>query len=59
MVLELVCWINGFLTGRKRMVVLEFQSSSCHRVVFGVPQGTVFEYFLPLLYINNLIVHVT
>ena len=47
-------WILDFLSGRSQRVVLEGAASDSEPIVSSVPQGTLMEPFLFLLYINDL-----
>ena len=47
-------WILDFLSGRSQRVVLEGAASDSEPIVSSVPQGTLMEPFLFLLYINYL-----
>ena len=47
-------WFRSFLTLRVQQTVCDGISSSTLLVTFGVPQGTVLDPFLFLLYVNEL-----
>ena len=48
-------WINSWLSGRTQQVVLDGQASDPVPVLSGVPQGSVLELILFLIFINDLL----
>ena len=47
-------WVNSWLSGRTQKVVLDGQASDPVPVLSGVPQGSVIERILFLIFINDL-----
>ena len=48
-------WIDNWLTGRTQRVVVDGESSSKSPVKSGVPQGTVLDPVMFILYINDIV----
>ena len=46
--------LNNFLTNRKQSVALNDQCSAWVDIRAGVPQGSILESLLPLIYVNDL-----
>ena len=56
---NLLRWIEDYLTDRSQCVLLEGISSKSHHVLSGVPQGSVLEPLLFLIYINDITESIT
>ena len=52
---DILCWIEGFLTGRKQAVLVDGVKSVEEDVISGVPQGTVIGPPIFLLHINDML----
>ena len=51
---KLLKWIETFLTGRQHRVLANEAASSWSEVVSRIPQGSVLEPILFILYINDI-----
>ena len=51
----LLTWIHQFLTGCKQRVVVNGQTSQWYAVSSGVPQGSVLDPVLFVVYINTML----
>ena len=56
---QLIKWIESWLCGRTQTVVVKGSQSSPVTVTSGVPQGTVLDPLMFLLYINNIGLQIT
>ena len=51
---NILSWLEAWLTQREQQVTIEGDKSSTAKVTSGVPQGTVLEHLMFLLYINDI-----
>ena len=54
---KLLIWLNSYLSQRKQNVGLKSCFSGLKSIFAGVPQGSVLEPFLFLVYINDIAKH--
>ena len=47
-------WFMSYLKGKRQFVVIENETSSAQEILTGVPQGSVLDPLLFLIYINDL-----
>jgi hypothetical protein len=47
-------WVQDFLTDRKQKVSVNGMDSTTHNVTSGIPQGSVLEPILFVIYINDM-----
>ena len=52
---QLISWIESYLSDRQQKVVSEGFSSTLKGIKAGVPQGSVLDAFLFLVYINDIV----
>ena len=50
----LLRWLHGYLSNRSQFVAVEGEKSNILPVVSGVPQGSVLEPLLFIMYINEV-----
>ena len=51
---NILSWLEAWLTQREQQVTIEGDKSSTAKVTSGVPQRTVLEHLMFLLYINDI-----
>ena len=51
---DIVKWIEAFITDRRQRVVMGDSSSTWHKVLSGVPQGSILGPLFFIIYINDM-----
>jgi hypothetical protein len=54
---QLISWIESYLSDRQQKVVSEGFSSTLKGIKAGVPQGSMLDPFLFLVYINDIVTY--